>query len=146
MKKVINALLAALVLSTAVCSAEEEETFNLKMNMLKLNVELGKAREAMVRNEIGSAIRAFKALKTEAHDLLSNQDRIEALLGEERKHQSYLALEAAKRIGESIEIIEDAFGANKNDLSNLKRRVAAQRAYTAIETACFHCHNLVRDK
>ena len=130
----------------AVASPAEEETFNLRLNMLKLNVKLGQAREAMIRNEIGPSLRALGQLKTEVHDLLSNKNRIEALLPKEKQRKSYIAVEAAKRIAENIEIIEDAFGENKNNLSLDKRRATAQRAYTSIEIACFHCHNLVRDQ
>jgi hypothetical protein len=130
----------------AVASSADEEAFNLKLNMLKINVELERARGAMIRNEIGPALRELGNLKKDVHDLLSNQSRIEALLPKEKRNRSYIALDAAKRIQENIEVIEDAFGENKNDLSHIKRRVAAQRAYTHIEIACFHCHNLVRDE
>ena len=130
----------------AVVSSAEEETFNLKLNMLKINVELERARGAMIRNEIGPALRELGNLKKDVHDLLSNKSRIEAMLPKEKRNKSYIALDAAQRITENIEIIEDAFGENKQDLSRMKRRVAAQRAYTHIEIACFHCHNLVRDE
>ena len=131
----------------ATVSPAGDETFNLKYNMNKINVELDQARAGMIRNEIGLALKSLGRLKADVHDLLSNKERIESLLPVEKKNKSDIAIEAARRIAENIEIIEDAFGPNKRELnSRLKRRVAAQRAYTAIEIACFHCHNLVRDQ
>lgn len=125
--------------------SEEEDTFNLRLNMLKLNIKVGQAREGMIRNERQAILREVGHLKTEVHDLLSNKERIESLLPPEKRSKSDIAIEAAKRIVDNIEVIEDAYGPNKRKLSELKRRVAAQRAYTSIEIACFHCHNLVRD-
>ena len=142
--KRMNMLFGMLAFFAVSCTAEE--AFNLKINMLKLNAELGEAREAMIRNEQKESLSALKRLKGDVRDLLSNKNRIESLLPKEKKRKSYIALEAAKRIAENIEIIEDVFGENKNKLSQLKREAAAQRAYTSIEMACFHCHNLVRDE
>jgi hypothetical protein len=123
-----------------------EEPFDLKYNMLKLNAEMGAARERMIRNDREGALEVFKRLKTEVHDLLSNKSKIESLLPPEKKHKSHIAVEAAKTIVDSIELIEDAYGENRRQLSALKRQIKAQRAYTTIEIACFHCHNLVRDE
>lgn len=135
----------AIMMSTLIFAADEE-VFNLKLNMLKLNVKLGQAREALIRDERESSLRSFAQLKTDVRELLSNKERIESLLPEGKRQKSEIALDAAKRITDNIEIIEDAFGENKRQLSPLKRQATAQRAYTSIEIACFHCHNLVRDQ
>jgi hypothetical protein len=126
------------------CAAAEQ--FDLKYNMLKLNAEMGEARERMIRNDRVGALEVFKRLKTEVHDLLSNKNKIESLLPPEKKHKSHIAVESAKTIVDNIELIEDAYGENRRQLSALKRQIKAQRAYTTMEIACFHCHNLVRDE
>jgi len=123
-----------------------EQKFNLKFNMLKLNAEMGEAREYMIRNDRVEALKVFKRLKTEVHDLLSNKEKIESMLPPEKKQKSNIALESAKMIAENIELIEDAYGPNTRDLTPRKQQIKAQRAYTSIELACFHCHNLVRDE
>lgn len=123
-----------------------EEKFNLKFNMLTLNAELGEIRERMIRNDKKGALEGIKRLKVEAHDLLSNKKKIESLLPPAKRHKSYIALESAKVIADNIEVIEDAYGANTRQLNDVQRQVKAQRAYTSIELACFHCHNLVRDQ
>ncbi|WP_345971340.1 hypothetical protein WCX72_05675 [Sulfurimonas sp. HSL1-6] len=123
-----------------------DQKFNLKFNMLKLNAEMGSARESMIRNDRAEALKVFKRLKTEVHDLLSNKEKIESMLPPEKKQKSSIALESAKLIAENIELIEDAYGENTRDLTPRKRQIKAQRAYTSIELACFHCHNLVRDE
>lgn len=135
---------ALLAMSVQECGAQEQ--FNLKDNMLMLNAEMGSIREEMIRNHKKEALEGFKRLKTEVHDLLSNKKRIESLLPPEKKNKSDIALESAKMIAENIELIEDVYGENKRQLSPLKRQIKAQRAYTSIELACFHCHNLVRDE
>lgn len=137
-------MLALLAVFAQQCTAEER--FDLKYNMLKLNAEMGEARERMIRNDRTGALEVFKRLKTEVHDLLSNKSKIESLLPPEKKHKSDIAVESAKTIAENIEFIEDAYGENKRQLSPIKRQIKAQRAYTTIEIACFHCHNLVRDE
>jgi len=142
MKKVM--MTALLALSVPLCAADKK--FDLKYNMLKLNAEMGSARESMIRNDREEALEIFKRLKTEVHDLLSNKKKIESLLPPSKKHKSNIAVESAKTIVENIELIEDAYGANTRELSPLRRQVKAQRAYTSIELACFHCHNLVRDE
>jgi len=143
MVKTVTAM-ALLSLFVQQCTAEEQ--FNLKYNMLKLNADMGEARERMIRNDKAGALDVFKRLKTEVHDLLSNKQKIESLLPPGKKQKSNIALESAKTIVENIELIEDAYGKNERQLSDLKRQVKAQRAYTSIELACFHCHNLVRDE
>jgi len=138
---VITALLA---MSVQLCAAEQ--TFDLKYNMLMLNAQMGEAREYMIRNNKKESLEVFIRLKKEVHDLLSNKSKIESLLPPEKKNRSDVALESAKMIMDNIEVIEDAYGDNKRDMSPLKRQIKAQRAYTSIELACFHCHNLVRDQ
>jgi len=142
MRKMMTAVLLAA--SVQLCAAEQK--FDLKYNMLTLNAEMGAARESMIRNDRKGALEVFKRLKVEVHDLLSNKSKIESLLPPEKKNKSSIALESAKMIAENIEFIEDAYGPNTRDLSPLKRQIKAQRAYTSIEIACFHCHNLVRDE
>jgi NTP pyrophosphatase (non-canonical NTP hydrolase) len=139
----MNMLAAAIALSATLCAAEE--AFDLKINMLKLNAEVGEAREAMIRNEKEAALDAFRRLKADANELLSNKSKIESLLPAEKRNKADVAVESARKIAKNVEIIEDAFGANKRNVSPLKRQATAQRAYTSIEVACFHCHNLVRD-
>ena len=134
------------LLALSVQGNTAEEQFNLKYNMLMLNAQMGEAREYMIRNNREEALKVFKSLKTEVHDLLSNKKKIESLLPPEKKNKSDIALESAKMIIDNIELIEDAYGENKRELSPLKRQIKAQRAYTSIELACFHCHNLVRDQ
>ncbi|MDX1294859.1 MAG: hypothetical protein R3302_01240 [Sulfurimonadaceae bacterium] len=139
----VKTVLSALVISAAVLAAEE--AFDLKINMLKLNAEVGEAREAMIRNEKEAALDAFRRLKADANDLLSNKSKIESLLPADKKNKADIAVESARKIAQNVDIIEDAFGENRRNLSPLKRQATAQRAYTSIEVACFHCHNLVRD-
>ncbi|MHC3994367.1 hypothetical protein ACXWTF_06020 [Thiomicrolovo sp. ZZH C-3] len=137
-------LIALIAIGVQLNAAEQK--FNLKFNMLKLNAEMGEARENMIRNDRVEALKVFKRLKTEVHDLLSNKEKIESMLPPEKKQKSNIALESAKMIAENIELIEDAYGENTRDLTPRKRQIKAQRAYTSIELACFHCHNLVRDE
>lgn len=135
-----------LMLALFVQVLSAEEAFNLKFNMLKLNAELGEVRERMIRNDKAGALDVLKRLKVEAHDLLSNKSKIESLLPPEKRHKSGVALESAQIIADNIWVIEDAYGENTRKLTPLKRQVKAQRAYTSIELACFHCHNVVRDQ
>ena len=139
----VKTVLSALVISAAALAAEE--AFDLKINMLKLNAEVGEAREAMIRNEKEAALDALRRLKADANDLLSNKSKIESLLPADKKNKADIAVESARKIAQNVDIIEDAFGENRRNLSPLKRQATAQRAYTSIEVACFHCHNLVRD-
>jgi len=137
-------MMAFLAVSAQLYAAEQK--FDLKYNMLMLNAQMGEAREYMIRNNKQEALEVFIRLKKEVHDLLSNKSKIESLLPPEKKNRSNIALESANMIMDNIEVIEDAYGDNKRDLTPLKRQVKAQRAYTSIELACFHCHNLVRDQ
>ena len=43
----------------ATVSPAGDETFNLKYNMNKINVELDQARAGMIRNEIGLALKSL---------------------------------------------------------------------------------------
>lgn len=140
----MSLLFAVLAFFAVICSAED--AFNLKFNMLKLNAELGEVREKMIRNDREGTLDSLGRLKKDVNDLLSNRGKIEALLPAAKRDKADVAVEAAGRIAENIEIIEDAFGANKRSMSALKVQAIAQRAYTSIEIACFHCHNLVRDQ
>ncbi len=140
----MKALLGGAALLVTVSAAEEP--FNLKINMLMLNAKVGEARESMIRNDKAGALDALKQLKTDVHDLLSNKEMIESLLPPEKKHKSYIAVEAARKIEDNIAIIEKAYTDDDSTLPLLKRQASAQRAYTSIEMACFHCHNLVRDQ
>ena len=139
----IKILLAGLAFFIMTTAAQAE--FDLKDNMLKLNAELWEVQQGFITNNKEGVKDAIKRFSKDAHDLLSNKSKIEKMLPEGKRHKANMAVNAARKIAKNIQIIEDAIE-NKRNEPMLKRQEDAQRAYTYIELACFHCHNLVRDQ
>ena len=119
--------------------------YDLKKNMYWLNEELLKVQQGFMRSDPKMVSTAILTFKKDAQELLGNRKEIHRLLPKGKKKKVNEAMEAAKIIALSAQVIIDEIE-NKEKHSALRRRENAQSAYTAIEFACFHCHNLVRDK
>lgn len=126
-------------------SATTLTAYDLKSNMLKLNVELSEIQQGIMTSNEEALADAVARFVKDADDLLSNKDKIAEMLPAGKKHKANIAVNTAHIIDVNVQIIEDSLS-NKHNLSKVRRKEDAQRAYTYIEHACFNCHNLVRDQ
>jgi len=147
MKKSIIAtsILALLISSTALAA---QEKFDLKANMIKLNVELNELQRGLIKGKRKKVEVTLESFAKDANDLLGDRDQMMSLLPKEmknKKHKVNIAIESARKMKVGVRNIRQALK-NKEGLSVRKRHAKAQAAYINIVNACFKCHNLVRDK
>lgn len=138
--KVITAGLMTLLMSATALNA-----YDLKSNMLKLNTELSEIQQGIMTSNEAALADAVDRFVKDADELLSNKDKIAAMLPKGKKNKANIAVNTAHIIDVNIQIIKDSL-TNKYNLPHVRRQEDAQRAYTYIEHACFNCHNLVRDQ
>lgn len=143
--KLLSILFLGMALLTPSLSAKE---FDLKRNMMKLNVHLSGLQRGFIKSDKKTILNALKNLETESHALLSDKDNLIKLLPKKMKnkrHKVNIAFDSARKIKYNAKVIRDIMD-NKKKMSTIKKQAIAQEAYGEIVNACFKCHNLVRDK
>ncbi|MBU1658491.1 hypothetical protein KKG72_05480 [bacterium] len=143
--KILACGFLAFALSISSLSAGE---FDLRTNMFKLNAELNELQRGFISSDKKSISIILDSFAKDAEDLLSNKESMMNMLPKDmdsKKHKVNIAAESARKIKVEVQTIREAIE-NKNNLSVKKRQIIAQEAYLNIIGACFHCHNLVRDK
>ena len=145
-KSIYVAGLLALVVGFTSLNAEAK--FDLKANMIKLNVELNELQRGLIKGKEKKVEVTLEDFAKDADALLGDRDNMMDMLPKDmknKKHKVNIAIESARKINVNVENIREAL-ANKDGLSIRKRQAQAQEAYLNIVNACFKCHNLVRDK
>ena len=150
-----------LVLVVSVSSLGASENFDLRSNMMKLNVELIELQRGLISGNQKKVESILDNFEKDVDDLLGDnlsvsqeirntmhRSKMMELLPKDmknKKHKVSIAMESSRKIETGVRLIREAL-ANKDGLSIQKRHIKAQEAYLDIANACFRCHNLVRDK
>jgi len=162
-KSIIVSGVLALVLATSSFGASND--FDLKANMMKLNVELIEIQRGLMKGDQKRVEVTLKSFSTDVKDLLGDNGKNMIDISEEMKNKAHrlkmtqilpdnlkhikhkvsVAMKSSRDIQAGIRSIRLALD-NKDELSFKKRQAKAQEAYTDIVNSCFKCHNLVRDK
>lgn len=155
-------LTGLLCLSIATSSVSANEKFDLRTNMMKLNVEMIELQRGLIEGSQKKVESVLENFEKDTNELLGNKgediseeyknkmhrEKMMAILPddlENKKHKVSIAIENSRKIESGISFIREALE-NKDGLSMVKRQIKAQEAYLEIVNACFNCHNLVRDK
>jgi len=145
-KSIIITGILALAIGASSLSASSE--FDLKANMMKLNVELNELQRGLIKGKQKKVEVTLESFAKDAAELLGDRDNMMKMLPKDmknKKHKVNIAIDSARKIDVGVKNIREAL-ANKEGVSIRKRQAKAQEAYLNIVNACFKCHNLVRDK
>jgi len=154
-----------LVLAVATSSLSAENKFDLKANMMKLNVELVELQRGLMKGDQKKVEVILDSFETDVSDLLGDngknmkdispemknkayRNKMMTLLPQEmknKKHKVSVAMKSGRKIKVGVRHMREALD-NKEGLSLIKRQMKVQTAYLDITNACFKCHDLVRDK
>ncbi len=140
MKKIGLIAIAFFVMGTQNVSA-----YDLKKNMFWLNSEFKDVQQGFMTSDPKKVLRSIKTFSGSAKEMLADKDAIRHMFPKGKEKQVTEATNAAKVIEVSVQVIIDEIE-NKEKHSELVRRENSQSAYIAIESACFRCHNIVRDQ
>ena len=150
-----------LVLAVATSSLSAGEKFDLRSNMMKLNVELIELQRGLISGNQKKVETILDGFEKDVDDLLGDnlsvsqeirnamhRSKMMELLPKDmknKKHKVNIAMESSRKIETGVRLIRESL-INKNNCSAQKRHIKAQEAYLDIVNACFKCHNLVRDR
>ena len=136
-----------LALSIVVSSLSANE-FDLNANMAKLNSDLNNLQRGFMSSNKKEVEVALTRFTKDAQELFNNREQMIAMFPEQmknKKHKANIAFDSSRIMKNGVSTIRQAI-ADKGKYSIRKRQATAQEAYLSIVSACFKCHNLVRDK
>ena len=137
------------VLVLGMMTSVQAADFDLRSNMIKLDMQLNEIQRAMMAADKKVVKAMLPGFRADVHALLSDKEKLLKTLPdkmEHKRHKVNLAISASREIDKNIQIIEDAIGKSSEKDHILARRSHAQEAFTNIVNECFNCHNLARDK
>jgi len=154
-----------LVLAVATSSLNAGDKFDLKANMMKLNIDLVEMQRGLMKGSSKKVEVILERFEVNVSDLLGDngkhmkelsteiknkayREKMMALLPKDmknKKHKVSVAMESGRKIKVAVRNLREAIE-NKGNLSLRKQQARSQKAYANITNACFQCHNLVRDK
>ncbi|WP_297441764.1 hypothetical protein [Sulfurimonas sp.] len=132
---------ASLVVSAGLVSSLGAETLKHDMNVLATS--LASTQRAFLLNDREKAVRLLADLKKNIDHTLGTKEKVVALLPEELKYKSRIAINSGKMINHYIDQINETFADKK--LSDIQVQMESQESLLHIQAQCYKCHNLVRD-
>jgi len=151
-KKILISGLLSVCVASSLSAAEPKaveskvvkpKAVELKEGMNAMSGSLYDLQRSLLTNDKKVALSATKKLRTQLDSVIGNEKTIKALLPEEVKHKSSIAINSAHLIEKAITKIEKTL--NDRTMNAINKQMRTQKAYLAIQTQCFRCHNLVRD-
>ncbi len=162
-KSILVSGLVALAVITSSLNATDK--FDLKANMMKLNVELVEIQRGLMSGSQKKVEVTLDSFEIDVSDLLGDNGKDMKNISKEMKNKAYrakmmrllpedmknkkhkvsVAMESARKIKVGMRNLREALK-NNEELSIRKRQIKTQESYLNIVNACFMCHNLVRDK
>ena len=133
--------LVSIIATAGIISSLGAET--LKHDMGVLATSLSMVQRGFMINDRDKTIVLLADLKKNIYHTLGDNEKVIALLPEELKHKSRIAVNSGKMINTYIAEIEAIY--YDKTLSPIKAQIEAQTALINIQVQCYKCHNLVRD-
>jgi len=137
LKKTVVGILVGFGLTLSVSANE------LKMEMDTLATSLSMLQHSFLTNDRDMALATVGKFEKDVDAYIGDEKTIRALLPDNLKSKSRIAVKSAELIDKSLDSIREIL--EDKEMKAINRQMYSQKEFLNIQEQCFRCHNLVRD-